>query len=332
MAGVTRTLTVDLGGLVIPTPVMIAAGCAGTGRELSGLVEVRKVGAVVSRTITLSPEKGSPTPRIVESPAGIVWSTGLQNPGIDAFVEDELPRLAKGGAHVVVSIAGTTLEEFVRLTAALQNRPEVSAIEIYLSGPDVELEREVIGAHVDRAAEIAGAVARMSLVPVFAKVPLQSIDLGEIARAVSRAGVSGITVGGPPPAISVEAARLRPGLGGVTGWIAGPAMKPLMLRGVLECARAAPETPIVAVGGIRSGEDAVEAMLAGAWAVQVGTATLIDPSAPVSVAQGVVRYLKDKGLASPSDVRGRLRMPVTRRPPTGDDGTPAQPNDRHRDQ
>jgi dihydroorotate dehydrogenase (NAD+) catalytic subunit len=322
MPGVKRSLSVDLGGLVIPTPVMIAAGCSGTGRELSGLVELRKVGAIVSRTITLMPEKGSPTPRIVESPAGIVWSTGLQNPGVDAFVEEELPRLARGGTDVIVSIAAGTLEGFVRLTAALQGRPEVSAIEVYLSGPDVEIEREVIGAHADRAAEVVGAVARMSLVPVFAKIPMQAGELVEVARAVVRAGATGLTVAGPPPAIGVEAEHLRPALGGVEGWLAGPAIKPLMLRSVLGCAQALPDTPIIAVGGIRSGRDAIEAMLAGAWAVQVGTAMLIDPNAPVSVAQGVVRYLKDKGLASPADVRGRLRLPPPARPARSEEPEP----------
>ena len=181
MAGVKRTLSVDLQGLVLPTPVMIAAGCSGTGRELSGLVDLRKVGAVVSRSITLEADRGSATPRIAETAAGVVWSTGLQNPGIDAFVEQELPRLARTGSHVVVSIAGTTLEEYVRLTGSLQGRPEVSALEVYLSGPDGELGREILGAHVDRAAEIAGAVARMSLVPVFAKLPMNAPDLGEIA-------------------------------------------------------------------------------------------------------------------------------------------------------
>jgi dihydroorotate dehydrogenase (NAD+) catalytic subunit len=309
--GVKRTLSVDLGGVVLATPVMIAAGCAGTGRDLSGLVDLRKVGAVVSRSISLEPRKGAPTPRIAESPAGIVWSTGQQNPGIDAFIEDELPRMARAGSQVVVSITGGTLEEYVRLTGSLQGRPEVAAIEVHLSGHDLELDREVLGAHVDRAAEIAGAVARMSLVPVFAKLPLLATDLTEIARATVRAGVTGVVVGGSPPALSVQAARLRPDLGGVTGWLSGPAIKPLMLRSVFEVARAVPEAAVVAVGGIRTGADAIEAMLAGAWAVQVGTATLIEPSAPVVVAQGIVRYLKDKGLGSPADVRARLRVPAS---------------------
>lgn len=307
-----RSLAVDLGaGLVMPTPVMIASGCAGTGRELAGLVDLRKVGALVSRSITLAPQKGSPTPRIAETPSGVVWSTGMQNPGIEAFVSEELPRLARGGAHVIVSIAGGTLEEFVRLTGVLQGRPEVAAIETCLAGPDEELERRELGVHADRAAEVVGAVARMSLVPTFAKLPLHAPDIGELAMTLVRAGAHGLTVGGPPPALGVTPERLRPALGSVTGWLAGPALKPLMLRAVFEVARAVPDTPLVAVGGIRSGEDAVEALLAGAWAVQVGTATLIDPDAPVTVAQGVVRYLKAKGLASPLDVRGRLRVPAS---------------------
>ena len=283
-----RTLAVDLGaGLVLPTPVVVASGCAGTGRELGGLIDLRKVGAVVSRSITLEPDRGTSTPRIAESASGAVWSTGLQNPGIDAFVAEELPRLARS-AHVIVSIAGGSLEAYVRMTGALQGR---------------------LGLHVDRAVEIVGAVARMSLVPVFAKIPIWASDVVELSRGAVRAGAHGLVLGGPPPALSVQAERLRPALGAVTGWLSGPAIKPMMLRAVFEVARAVPDVPIVAVGGIRSGEDAIEAMLAGAWAVQAGTAVLIDPEAPVRIAQGVVRYLKAKGLASPADVRGRLRVP-----------------------
>ncbi len=310
MAGLTRTISVDLGaGLVLATPVMIAAGCGGTGRELTDLVDMRKIGAVVSRSVTLAARKGSPTPRIAETASGIVWETGLQNPGVDAFVAEELPRMARAGTHVIVSIAGGTLEEYVRLTGALQGQPEVAALETCLSGPDEELERAELGVHLDRAAEVVGAVARMSLVPTFAKLPLHAPDLPEIARAVVRAGAHGITVGGSPPALAVQASRLRPALGSVTGWMSGPALKPLMLRAVFEVARAVPDTPVVAVGGIRSGEDAVDAILAGAWAVQLGTAVMIDPAAPLAVAQDIVRFLKAKGLASPADLRGRLRVP-----------------------
>jgi dihydroorotate dehydrogenase (NAD+) catalytic subunit len=313
---VKRTLSVDLGaGLVLPTPVLIAAGCAGTGRELSGLVDLRRVGGVVSRSITLEARKGTPPPRIAETPSGTVWTTGLQNPGVSAFVDEELPRLARGGAPVIVSIAGSSLEEYVRLIGALQTRPEVAAIELHLSGPDEELRRDVLGEHVDRTTEVVGAVARMSLVPVFAKLPIAATELPELARAAIRAGAHGLTIGGPPPALGVRAPTLRPALGAVTGWMSGPALKPLSLRAVFEAARVVPEAPIVAVGGVRTAEDAIEMLLAGASAVQVGTAVLIDPASPVEIARGIAGYLKAKGLASPGDLRARLRVPAGFREP-----------------
>jgi dihydroorotate dehydrogenase (NAD+) catalytic subunit len=311
MPGVKRTLAVDLAGLVFATPVFVASGCAGSGRETAGLVDPKKVGGVVSRTITVEPRKGSPTPRIAETPSAIVWATGLQNPGIDAFVAEELPRLSRGGPPLVVSIGGRTLEEYVRLTSALQGRPEVVAIEVHLSEPDDELGRAVLGGQADRVTEIVGACARMSLVPVFAKLPWAPTQLVELASAAVRAGAHGLVLVDAPPALAVDARSLKPALGAAMGRLAGPAVKPLTLAAVLQVARAMPDVPLVAVGGVRSGGDAVEMLLAGAWAVQVGTATLVDPAAPVRVAQGVARYLKGKNLASPADIRGRLRVPTT---------------------
>jgi dihydroorotate dehydrogenase (NAD+) catalytic subunit len=193
---------------------------------------------------------------------------------------------------------------------ALQTRPEVAAIEIHLSGRDEELRREVLGEHVDRTGEVVGAVARISLVPVFAKVPMAASQLPELARAAVRAGAHGLTIGGPPLALGVRASDLRPALGGVTGWMSGPALKPLTLRAVFEASRAVPEAPIIAVGGVRTSEDAVEMLLAGASAVQVGTAVLVDPTAPVEIARGIAGYLRAKGLASTADLRGRLRVPA----------------------
>ena len=303
-----QTLAVDLGGLVVPTPVMVASGCGGTGRELAGLVELRRVGAIVTRSVTIDPRAGSPTPRIGESPAGVVWETGLQNPGLAAFVRDELPR-TPSAVRVIVSVAGGTLEEYVRLTTGLQGRPEVSGIEVYLSGPDAEMDRSVLGHHVDRVNEIVGAVARMSLVPVFAKLPSGG-DTIELARTAVRAGASGITLLGPPPALGVDHTSRRALLGSVTGWLSGPTLRPLTLRAVFDVARALPDTPLIASGGVRTADDAVEMLLAGAWAVQVGTAALMDPGAPVVIAHAIAAYLKANALASPADARGRLRIPA----------------------
>ena len=313
MAGVSANLHVDLSGLSLSTPVMVAAGCSGTGRELAGLVDPHKLGALVTRTVTVLPRKGAPTPRVAESPSGIVWETGLQNPGVDAFVEDELPSLARTGVPVITSIGGSSLEEYVRLTSALHGRPDVAAIEVFLSGRDDELARDVLGAHPDRVSEIVGAVARLSIIPVYAKLPAVSAgDAPGLAHAAVRAGATGVVVSASPPALGVDAARLRPELGAVAGWLSGPALKPMTLRSVFEVARAVPDAPVIACGGIRSGEDAVECLLAGASAVQVGTATLVDPAAPAVAAQGILRYLKQKNVASPAAVRGRLRVPGSR--------------------
>jgi dihydroorotate dehydrogenase (NAD+) catalytic subunit len=319
VAGPKRTLAVDLGaGLVLATPVMIAAGCSGTGRELAGMVDLRKVGALVSRSITVLPRKGSPSPRVAESASGIVWDTGWQNPGIDAFLAEELPRLARGGARVIVSTGGSTLEEVVRLTSALLGRPDVAAIELNLSVPDEELSRAVLGAHADRVSEIVGAAARLSVVPVFAKLPGGVGGVADLARAAVRAGAHGVTLMGSPPAMVVDAERLRAQLGGITGWLSGPALRPLTLRAVFEVTQTLGDVPVIAVGGIRSGRDAIEMLLAGAWAVQVGAATLADPAAPVEIAQGIAHYLKEKNLASPADARARLRVPATSPAPAGE--------------
>jgi dihydroorotate dehydrogenase (NAD+) catalytic subunit len=279
------------------------------GRELAGLVDFHKIGAIVSRTITVEPKKGSPTPRVAESASGIVWNTGLQNPGLNEFAVSELPRLAKTNVPIIVSIGGGTLEDYVRLTSALQGLQDVAALEVHLSARDEELDRETLGAHPDRVSEIVGAVSRMSGVPVFAKLPGGAGAVVDLAQAAVRAGATGLTLVGSPPALDVDAKRLRPGLGGVTGWLSGPALKPVTLRALLDVSRVLPEVPLIASGGVRAGEDAVECLLAGAWAVQVGTAVMIDPAAPVNVARGIATYLKAKGLASPGDIRGRLRVP-----------------------
>ena len=187
---------------------------------------------------------------------------------------------------------------------------------MHLSGPDDELDRPVLGANADRVGEIVGAVARLSLVPVFAKLPGGCDDVAGLAGSAVRAGATGLTVCASPPALAVDAARLRADLGSVGGWLSGPVLKPLTLRAVFEVARAMPDVPLIASGGVRTGLDAIECLLAGAAAVQVGSATLIDPAAPVDIAQQIIRYLKGKNVTSPADLRGRLRIPAGAVPPS----------------
>ena len=202
MAGVKRTLAVELAGLGMATPVMIAAGCAGTGRELTGLVDLRKVGAVVSRTITVQPRKGTPTPRIAESRVGDRVGHGLQNPGLDAFVAEELPRLARHATPVVVSIGGGTLEEFVRLTSALQGRAEVAAIEVFLGLRRRGARRARCSARTPTGSGRSSAPSHgCRTVPVFAKLPGGAGSGRRSRAAAARAGASGVTASASPPAV-----------------------------------------------------------------------------------------------------------------------------------
>jgi dihydroorotate dehydrogenase (NAD+) catalytic subunit len=232
---------------------------------------------------------------------------GLQNPGLDEFVAEDLPRLRKAQVPVIVSIAGSSLEEYIRIANALHDLEGIAAMEVYLSGVDVERGGEPFYARADRIHEVVGAVSRLSRLPVFVKLPPLLPDLVETARLCVRDGAHGFTLIDAVPALAVDVDRLRPRLAVPVGGLSGPAIKPIALAAVYRVARAMPEVPIMGVGGISTGKDAVEFLLAGAWAVQVGTAMLVNPSAPVEIARGIQAYLKAKGIASPGDLRGRLR-------------------------
>jgi len=304
----TSSSSVDLNGLVLPGPVLVASGCFGTGRELGGMFDRRGLGGIVSRSITVNPRRGAPSPRLAETPSGFLSMVGLQNPGVNAFVADDLLHMASLGLPVVVSIAGGSVEEYIRLAAFLEAAPGVVALEVYLACEDEELAGRPWLARPDRAAEVAGAVARRASVPVFAKLPAMTAGLVETAIACVRSGVHGLTLIDGVPAMGVEAASMRAALGGATGYLSGPAVRPLALRAIYEVASALPEVPILGVGGVSSGTDAVEMLLAGAWAVQVGTAVLVDPASPAKVARGIEEYLGTKGLASVDEIRGRIRV------------------------
>lgn len=306
-------MAVDLNGVVFPLPVLAASGCLGPGRE-PGLVDLHRLGGVVTRSLTLGPTRGAPTPRMAETSSGLLTWVGLQNPGVESFLAEDLPRFHRIGVPVVASVAGTTLEEYIRVASRLQGNPGVVALEVYLGATDEERGRdEPFAARPDRIHEVVGAVSRLSRLPVFAKLPALFPDLVEAARTCVRAGAHGVTLIDGVPGLAVSVASLRPRLATPIGSLSGPAIKPVALAAVYQVAQALPELPIMGVGGIASGEDAVEFLLAGAWAVQVGTAMLVDPAAPVQVAQGILAYLKEKGIASPADLRGRLRV---RRPST----------------
>jgi len=302
-----QTLEVDLGGVTFPHPVLAASGCLGTGRDVPGLVDLHRLGGVVTRSLTFAPSKGAPTPRATETASGLLSWVGLQNPGVDAFVEEDLSKLTRARTPVIGSVAGSTPDEYLRVASHLHLRPGIVALEVYLSAPDEERRGDPFYMHAERIQEVVGPVSRLSRVPVFVKLPPLLPDLVATARACLRAGAHGFTLIDAVPGLAVDSERLRPRLAAPVGALSGPAIKPIALAAVYRVARALPDVPIMGVGGICTGEDAVEFFLAGAWAVQVGTAMLVNPSAPVEIARGILGYLKAKGIASPADLRGRLR-------------------------
>lgn len=304
-----QTLSVDLGGgLVLPHPVLAASGSLGAGRDVPGLVDLRRLGGIVTRSITMAASKGGPSPRGAETASGFLSCVGLQNPGVDEFVAEDLARLVRSQTPVIASIAGSSPDEYVRVASHLHLRPGIVGLELNLSAPDEERHGDPFYAHPERMNEVVGLVARHARVPVFAKLPPLLPDLVVVARACVRAGAHGLTLIDAVPGLAVDAERLRPRLAAPIGGLSGPAIKPIALAAVYRVARALPNVPIMGVGGIWTGEDAVEFLLAGAWAVQVGTVLLVDPSAAEGIARGILAYLRAKGIASPGDLRGRLRV------------------------
>ena len=304
-----QSLAVDLGGVALANPVLAASGCLGTGSDVPGaLVDLHRLGAVVTRSLTYAGSKGWPTPRAAETPSGVLSAVGMQNPGVQTFLAQDLPRFQKAGVPLIASVAGSSLDEYVHVAGALHLQHGIVGLEVCLSSPDEEREGRPFYSRIERLTEIVGAVARLSRVPVFAKLPAFVPGLVETARACVRAGAFGLTLIDAVPALAVDADRLQTKTAMPVGGLSGPAIKPIALAAVYQVARALPNVPVLGVGGVTTGDDAIEVMLAGAGAVQVGTALLVDPSVHVEISKGIVEYLRVKGLTSPADLRGRLRV------------------------
>jgi dihydroorotate dehydrogenase (NAD+) catalytic subunit len=309
------TLAVDLKGVRLPTPVLGASGCFGTGQELSGMVDLGKVGGIVTKSVTLRPVRGLPTPRMVETPAGMLNAIGLQNPGIEEFIRKDGRFIARVGTPVIVSIAGKSIEEFVRVAARVHEIQGVVAIEANISCPNVERRNQVFACNPDSAAEVVGAIARLSRLPVFAKLTPDVTDIVEVAAACVRAGAHGLSLINTLLGLAIDVNTFRPRLGAVTGGLSGPAIRPVAVRAVFQVARALPDVPIIGIGGIRSATDAIEFLLAGAWAVAIGTANYVNPHATIDVARGIREFLAARGMRSPADLRGKVIADVEAQEP-----------------
>ena len=304
-------MSTRLAGVAFPNPVFTASGCAAAGSELDQFFDVTALGGVVTKSIMMEARSGRATPRMAETPSGMLNSIGLQGPGIEAFLDRDLAWLASRGARAVVSIAGGSVEEYGRLAARLRGAPGVSMIEVNISCPNVEDRGQVFACDPRAAAEVVQAVRRQTAagIPVFAKLSPDVTDITEVARACVDAGADGLSVINTLLGLAIDTTTLRPVLAGVTGGLSGPAIRPVAVRCVWQVHRALPDVPVLGMGGIRTGLDALEFVLAGASAVSVGTTVFGDPCAPVRVLAELTAALAERGLERFSDAVGLAHRP-----------------------
>lgn len=304
-------LRTRLGHVELPNPILTASGCAGSGRELAQFFDVAKIGAIVTKSVMLAPRAGRPTPRMAETPSGMLNSIGLQGPGIDAFLQRDLPWLLSRGARAVVSIAGSTVDEFTELATRLSDASGLTAVEVNISCPNVEDRGQVFACDPAAASAVIEAV-RGTLrydVPVFAKLSPDVTDIVAIARACMSAGADGLSMINTLLGMAIDTTTLRPVLAGTTGGLSGPAIRPVAVRCIWQVREALPDVPIIGMGGVLTGQDAFEMILAGAAMVSVGTATFHDPSACVRILRELDEELASRGIERLADVIGLAHEP-----------------------
>ena len=304
-------LRTRLGSVELPNPILTASGCAGSGRELAQFFDVSKIGAIVTKSVMLAPRAGRPTPRMAETPSGMLNSIGLQGPGIDAFLQRDLPWLLSRGARAVVSIAGSTVDEFADLAARLSDAAGVTAIEVNISCPNVEHRGQVFACEPGAAAAVIAAVRGRTRydIPVFAKLSPDVTDIVAVARACVTAGADGLSLINTLLGMAIDTDTMRPVLAGITGGLSGPAIRPVAVRCIWQVREALPDVPIIGMGGGRTGRDALELILAGASMVSVGTTIFHDPSGCVRILRELDEELAHRGAESLADVVGLAHEP-----------------------
>ncbi len=296
----------SLGTTTLPNPILTASGCAGSGKELAQFFPLTELGAIVTKSIMLKPRSGRATPRMAETPSGMLNAIGLQGPGLDLFIENDLPWLADQGARTIVSIAGETVEDYAVLARRIRTQPGVVGIEVNISCPNVENRGLVFACHPDTARAAMEAVRRNvgGDMPIIAKLSPDVTDIVQIARTVVDAGADGVALINTLLGMVIDTRTMRPRLAQKTGGLSGPAIRPVAVRAVYQVREALPNLPIVGMGGITSGQDALEFVLAGAQAISIGTSTFGDPQAATRIKSELETLLIERGFSSFSDAVG----------------------------
>ena len=298
-------LAVDFAGIRLKNPVLTASGTFGYGEEYAEFVDLNQLGGVIVKGVSLKPIHGNPPPRIWETPAGMLNAIGLENPGVEVFINDKLPYLRKFDTAVIVNIFGYSLEDYVGVAGRLDGVPGVAGLEVNISCPNVKAGGIVFGTNLTAAFELLSAVRKATKLPVIAKLSPNVTDITEFAKAARDAGCDGLSLINTLLGMAIDVRCRRPRLANWTGGLSGPAIRPVAVRMVWQTAKAV-SLPILGMGGIVTAEDALEFILAGASAVAVGTANFVNPRATADVIGGLECFLAEQGVADIRDLIGKV--------------------------
>lgn len=293
-------MSTTLGNAWFPTPIFTASGCASSGKELSQFFALKDVGAIVTKSVMAKPRHGRPTPRMAETPSGMLNSIGLQGPGIDAFLAHDLPWLIEQKARVIVSIAGETIEEYSTLARKLRSAAGISAVEVNISCPNVENRGLVFACDPDASRRVIDGVRKTigGELPIIAKLSPDVTNLAEIAKGVVDAGADALALINTVLGMVINLDTMKPHLGGKTGGLSGPAIRPIAVRAIFQVHASLPHIPILGMGGVATGRDALELILAGASGISVGTASFGNPTALISIQNELRELLAARGFAT----------------------------------
>ena len=303
----SANLSVDLCGIHLKNPVLVASGTFGYGEEYAGYIDLARLGGLVTKSISLHPRPGNPPPRIIETPAGMLNAIGLANVGADAFIREKLPFLRSYDVPVIANIACSSVEEYAEVAGLLGACPGIAGIEVNISCPNVKREGMVFGTDPAMAGSVVAAVRQATSLPLIAKLTPNVTDIAEIAGRVVEAGADAVSLINTLLGMAVDTRRRRPKLANVTGGLSGPAIRPVALAMVWKVARRV-SVPVIGIGGIMTAQDALEFFIAGATAVQVGTGNFVDPRTSLDIIDGLGTFLEEEGIESLTDIIGSLTI------------------------
>lgn len=306
----TTDLTTTLGSLELQNPVLVASGTFGAGREGSVFVDISQLGGIIVKSMTVVPWKGKPTPRMCETPSGMLNAIGIQNKGVDHFISEDLPWLTRRKATVFASIAGNTVDEFVKVADKLRTGARgIAAVEVNISCPNLEDRNNMFSHSAASASQLVRQVKQaLPRVPIFPKLSPNVTSLSEIAGAVLEAGADGLSLVNTVFGMAIDIHTRRPKLAGTIGGLSGPAIHPIALRAIHEVHTAFPHVPLIGQGGVSNADDALQMILAGASAVAVGTANFVNPHASTEVIEGIGRYVAEQGASGVAELVGALKL------------------------